>query len=161
MTFDRSSLLIKKSFLTKALSKCSLYPSLFQLSLVSILFSIFLLCLWSLRKPAEFDFVPCISFCTENILAWLRTAFCFNFENVSKWTKDAKQLAVFIVYFPLENVNKHGFFEILSSQSILLDPSSLLMKNGNGQTHLFQKETSIVDVSKYDSESAVHRCFIE
>ena len=75
--------------------------------------------------------------------------------------KDAKQLAVFIVYFPLENVNKHGFFEILSSQSILLDPSSLLMKNGNGQTHLFQKETSIVDVSKYDSESAVHRCFKE
>ena len=47
----RSSILIRKSLLTNALSKCGLYSSLFQLSLASTLFSIFLLCLCILRKP--------------------------------------------------------------------------------------------------------------
>lgn len=94
------------------------------------------------------------------VSAFVQQLLWHNFQNILKSTKYAKHVAD-ITYFLHENVNKHGFFEILSSQSILLDPSSLLMKNGNGQTHLFQKETSIVDVSKYDSESAVHRCFKE
>ena len=52
--------------------------------------------------------------------------------------KYAKQLAILTAielvignYFPLENVNKHGFLEILSQQSILLVLSFLCMKNGN------------------------------
>ena len=36
-----------------------------------------------------------------------------------------------MVYFPLENVNKNGFFEILSPQSILLDASFPRMKSAN------------------------------
>ena len=54
------------------------------------------------------------------------------YQNVSKLKKDAKQLTV-IVYFPLENVNKHDFFEILSPQSILLVSSFPYMKSGNIQ----------------------------
>ena len=34
-------------------------------------------------------------------------------------------------YFPLENVNKHGFFETLSPHSILLVPSFPPMKSAN------------------------------
>ena len=36
-----------------------------------------------------------------------------------------------MAYFPLENVNKHGYFQILSPQSILLDLSFPRMKGGN------------------------------
>ena len=98
MAFRRSSLLIRQSFLTNTLSNCDLYSSLFQLSLASILFSISQLGLCIVRKPAVFDFF---------------TYKCI--ENVLKLTKNAKQLAD-ITCFPLENVNKYGFFEILSSQ---------------------------------------------
>ena len=114
MTFRRSSLLIRKSFLTNALSNCGLYTILFQLSLASILFSIFLLCLCIVRKPAVFDFITCLSFCKEIIVAYQRRAESFycSFENVLKLTRDPKQLAA-ITYFSLENVNKHDFFEIL------------------------------------------------
>ena len=76
-----SLVLIRKSFLIN--------PSLF-----SILFSIFLLCLCILRNPAVFDFITCVSFCTEIIIAQ---------------RKRAEPLAV-IAYFPLENVNKYDFF---------------------------------------------------
>ena len=36
-----------------------------------------------------------------------------------------------ITYFPLEKVNKHGFIETMSPQSILLVPSFPRMKSGN------------------------------
>ena len=52
--------------------------------------------------------------------------------------KYAKQLAILTAielvignYFPLKNVNKHGFLEILSQQSIVLVLSFLCMKSGN------------------------------
>ena len=64
---SRSSLLIRKSFLTNALSKSSLYPSLFQLFIASILLNIFLLCLCIVRKPVVFDFITCPSFRTKII----------------------------------------------------------------------------------------------
>ena len=129
MTFRRSSLLIRKSLLTNALSKW-LYPSLFQLSLASILFSIFLFCLSILRKPAVY--ITCVSFCTEIIIAYRRRAepFHCNSENISNLRKDTKQPAI-IVYFLLENVNKHGYFQILFPQLILLVPSFPRMKSGN------------------------------
>ena len=111
MAFCRSSLLVRKSFLTNALDKCALYPSLFQLSLASILFSIFLVSLH----------------CCKVVKA---QPFHCNFENVSKLIKDAKQLAV-IVYFLSENVKKVGFFQILSPQSVFLVPSYPSMKSGN------------------------------
>ena len=132
MAFRRSSLLIRQSFLTNTLSNCDLYSSLFQLSLVSILFSISQLGLCIVRKPAAFDFFTCLGFWKEVIVAYRRRAepFHFSFENVLKLTKNAKQLAD-ITCFLLENVNKHGFFEILSSQSILLVPSSPRMKSSN------------------------------
>ena len=57
MTFRMSSLLIKKSFLTNALRKCVFYSSLFQLSLASILFSIFLLCLYIVKNPVVINFI--------------------------------------------------------------------------------------------------------
>ena len=38
---------------------------------------------------------------------------------------------ILVHYFPLENANKHGFFEILSPQSILLVSSFPRMKSGN------------------------------
>ena len=68
----------------------------------------------------------------EIIVAYRRKAepFHCSFENVLKLMKDAKQLAD-ITYFPLENVDKHGFFEILSLQSILLVLSFPRMKSGN------------------------------
>ena len=114
------------------MSNCGLCSSLLQLSLASILFSIFLLCLCIVRKPAVFDFISCLGFCEEIIVAYRRRTepFHSSFENVLKLTKDAKQLAD-ITSFPLENVNKHGFFEILSPQSILLVPSFPRMKSGN------------------------------
>ena len=56
-------ILIRKFFLTSALSNCSFYSSLFQLSLAIILFSIFLPYLCIVRKPAVFDFISCLSFC--------------------------------------------------------------------------------------------------
>ena len=130
MAFRMSSLSIRKSLLTNALSICGLYSSLFQLSLARILFSIFLLCLCIVKKPAVFDFVTCLGFCKEIIIAYQRRAeplYC-SFENLLKLTKDVKQL---ITYFLLENVNKHGFSEILSPQLILLVPSFLCMKSGN------------------------------
>ena len=130
MAFHMSSLSIRKSLLTNALSICGLYSSLFQLSLARILFSIFLLCLCIVKKPAVFDFVTCLGFCKEIIIAYQRRAeplYC-SFENLLKLTKDVKQL---ITYFLLENVNKHGFSEILSPQLILLVPSFLRMKSGN------------------------------
>ena len=130
MAFRMSSLSIRKSLLTNALSICGLYSSLFQLSLAWILFSIFLLCLCIVKKPAVFDFVTCLGFCKEIIIAYQRRAeplYC-SFENLLKLTKDVKQL---ITYFLLENVNKHGFSEILSPQLILLVPSFLRMKSGN------------------------------
>ena len=61
---------------------------------LSILFSIFLLCLCILRNSAVFDFITCVSFCTEIII---------------EQRKRAEPLA-FIAYFPLENVNRYGFF---------------------------------------------------
>ena len=76
-----SLVLIRKSFLIN--------PSLF-----SILFSIFLLFLCILRNPAVFDFITCVSFCTEIIKAQRRRA---------------ESLTV-IDYFPLENIIKYGFF---------------------------------------------------
>ena len=55
MTFHMSSLvLIRKYFLIK--------PSLF-----SILFSIFLLCLYIHRNTAIFNFITCVSFCIETV----------------------------------------------------------------------------------------------
>ena len=36
-----------------------------------------------------------------------------------------------MLYFPLENAHKRGFFEILSPQSIFLVPNSPRMKSGN------------------------------
>ena len=105
---------------------------LFQLSLTSTLFSMFLLCLCIVRKPEVFDFITCLSFYKKIIVAYRRRAVPFHcsFENVLKLSKDAKQPAD-INYFPLENVNKHGFFEILSPQSILLVPSFQRMKSSN------------------------------
>ena len=131
MAFRRSSLLIRKSFF----DQCSeqLWPSsLFQLYLARNLFSSLLTGLCIVRKPAVFDFITCVSFCEEIIVAYQRRAepFHCSFENVLKLTKDVKQLAD-ITYFLLENVNKHGFFEILSRQSILLVPSFPHMKRGN------------------------------
>ena len=41
--------------------------------------------------------------------------------------ENAKQLAA-IFYFLLDHVNKHGFYKILSQQSILLVPSFLHMQ---------------------------------
>ena len=130
MAFRRSSLLIRKSFLTNALNNCGLYSSLFQLSLASILLHTFLLRI--VRKPAVFDFITCLSFYKEISVAYWRRAepFHCSFQNEIKFTKDAIQLAD-ITYFPLENVNKHGFFEILSPQSILLASSFPRMKSGN------------------------------
>ena len=124
MLFRRSSLFIRKLFLINALSNCDFYSSLLQLSLASILFSIFLLCLCIVRKPAVFDFITSLSFCKEIIVEYRRRAepFYCSFENVLKLTKEGKHLA-YMTFFPLENVNKHGFFEILSPQSILLVPS--------------------------------------
>ena len=61
---------------------------------LSILFSIFLLCLCILRNSAVFDFITCVSFCTEIII---------------EQRKRAEPLA-FIAYFQLENANKYGFF---------------------------------------------------
>ena len=115
MAFYRSSLLISKFFLINALSKCSLYPSLFHLSLTSMLFSIFLLCFCILRKPVVFDFIIRVNFFKRNYHSITKKsrAFYYNFEYVSKLRKDAKQLAT-IVCFSLENINKHGFFQILS-----------------------------------------------
>ena len=63
-------------------------------SLFSILFNIFLLSLCILKNPAVFDFITRVSFCTEIIIAQ---------------RKRAEALAV-IAYFPVENVNKYGFF---------------------------------------------------
>ena len=74
MIFGWSSLLVRKSFVTNPLSKCCLYPSLSQLFLASILFSIVLLCLCILRKPAVFYFMNCVSFCKEIIIAKQRRA---------------------------------------------------------------------------------------
>ena len=124
MLFCRSSLFIRKLLLTNALSNCGFYSSLFQSSLASILFSIFLLCLCIVRKPVVFDFITSLSFCKEIIVEYRRRAepFHYSFENVLKLTKEGKQLA-YMTYLPLENVNKHGVFEILSPQSILLVPS--------------------------------------
>ena len=132
MAFRRSSLLTRKSFLTNAPSNCGVYSSLFQLYLASILFITFLLCLSIVRKRAVFDFVTCLSFCKESIVGYRRRAEPFHgsFENVLKLAKDAKQLAD-ITYFVLENVNKLGFFEMLSPQSILLVPSFPRMKSSN------------------------------
>ena len=62
MAFRRSSVLMWKSFLISALSNCGLFSSLFQLFLASILFSIFLLCLCVVRKPAVFGFIICLRF---------------------------------------------------------------------------------------------------
>ena len=82
MTFHMSSLvLIRKSFLIN--------PSLF-----SILFNNFLLCLYILRNLVVFDFITCVSFCTEIIIIE---------------RKRAEPLAA-IAYFPLQNVKKYGFF---------------------------------------------------
>ena len=132
MAFRRSSLLIRKSFLTSTLSNCGFYFNLFQLSLASILFSIFLLCLRIVRKSAAFDFITCFSFCKEIIVAHWRRAELFHrsIKNVLKLTNDAKQLAD-ITCFQLENVNTHGFFEILSPQSILLVSNFPHMKSFN------------------------------
>ena len=117
MAFRRSSLLIRKSFLTYALSNCSLYSSFFQLSSASTLFSI---------GDQVLILLPVLVF-KEIIVAYRRRAepFHCSFENVLKLTKDD------ITYFLLENVNKHGFFEILSPQSILLVSSFPRMKSGN------------------------------
>ena len=61
MTFHMSSLaLTRKSFLIN--------PIYFS-GLFSILFSIFLLCLDIHRNPAVFDFITCVRFCTEIIIA--------------------------------------------------------------------------------------------
>ena len=84
--------------------------------LFSILFSVFLLCLCIVRKPAVFDFITCLSFCKEPIVA-----ISLQFWKCIKLAKEVKQLAD-ITYFPLENVNKHNFFEILSPPSILIVP---------------------------------------
>ena len=133
MAFRKSSLLIRKSFLVNALSNYGLYLSLLQLSLASIFFSIFLLCLCIVRKPVVFDFITCFGFCKKIILAYQRRAepFYCSFENVLKLTKDAKQLAD-ITYCLPENVIKHGFFEISFPKSILLVPIFLSIKSGNG-----------------------------
>ena len=148
MAFCRSSLLIRKPFLTNSLSNCDLYSSLFQLFLASILFSVFLLCPCIVRKPAVFDFITCLSFCKEIIIAYWRRAepFHCSFENVLKLTKDAKQLAD-ITYFSLQNINRHGFFKILSlpPQSVLVVPSFLRMNSGNGS----RKTKSTFLLNKY------------
>ena len=86
MTFHMSSqVLIMKSFLIN--------PSLLQWSFK---YSLYYLpfCLSVLKNSPVFDFITCVSFCPEMIIA-LRSR--------------AEPLAV-IAYFPLENVNKHGFF---------------------------------------------------
>ena len=70
----RSLLVIKKSFLANTLRNFGLYSSLFQLSLASILFIVFLLCLCIVRKPAVFDFITCLSFCKQIIVAYRRRA---------------------------------------------------------------------------------------
>ena len=103
---------------------------LFQLSLPKILFSMFLLCLRIVRKPTVFDFITCLSFYNEIIVAYRRRAepFHCSFENALKLSKDD------VTFFPLENVSKDGFFEILSPQSILLVPSFPRMKNSNSVT---------------------------
>ena len=103
---------------------------LFQLSLPKILFSMFLLCLRIVRKPAVFDFITCLSFYNEIIVAYQRTAepFHCSFENALKLLKDD------VTFFPLENVSKDDFFEILSPQSILLVSSFPRMKNSNSVT---------------------------
>ena len=118
--------------MTNALSNCGLYSSLFQLSLHSILFSIFMLCLCIVRKPTVFDFITYFSFCEEFVVAYQirERQFHCSFENVLKLTKDAKQL-VDITYFPLENVNNRSLVENLFSQSILLVPCFLHMKSSN------------------------------
>ena len=59
MRFHWFSLLIRKSFLSSALTKCGI---LSNLSLASLFFSIFLLCFCILRKPAIFDFITNISY---------------------------------------------------------------------------------------------------
>ena len=86
MTFHMSSIvLIRKSFLINP-------------SFVSILFSIFLLCLCILRNPDVFK---------KSL--WHR---CFPMNFAKIWwllLKRAKPLAV-IAFFPLVNLNKYGFF---------------------------------------------------
>ena len=57
MTFCRFSLLIRESFFINALRKCVFYSSLFQLPLASILFSIFLLCLYIVKNPVVINFI--------------------------------------------------------------------------------------------------------
>ena len=152
MTFDRSSLCryysMMTSFLSNALSKFGFYPSLFQLSLAGILFSIFLLYFWILREPAVFDFNICVNFCIKLIIALRRRAepFHYNFKNVSKlthlflmhlfstpenrkvfwsfqgvvigcignkWVNQIYTTTSCHTQF-LKNVNKPGFFQILS-----------------------------------------------
>ena len=107
MTFHMSSLVIRKSFWS--------IPVYFS-GLFSILLSIFLLCLSILRNPTVFDLSPVSVFK----------------QKLSQHNKEEQSTQVAVVaYFPLDSVNKQGFFEILSPQSILLVPSFSRMKSGN------------------------------
>ena len=97
----------------------------------SILPLVFSCCVSVLLGSLQYWFITCLGFCAEIIVASRRRAepFHCNFENVLKLTKDTKQLAD-ITYFLLEDLNKQGFFEILSPQWIVLVPSFLCMTTG-------------------------------
>ena len=60
MAFYRSSLLVRKSISPILRANAPFIPVLFQLSLASIRFGIFLMCLSIVRKLVVFDFISCV-----------------------------------------------------------------------------------------------------
>ena len=82
-----------------------------------------------------------------------------NEEEQSHQQQQQQPLAV-IAYFPFENVTKHGFFYILSPQSILLVPSFPRMKSGNCLTFVVEvsigkREMLFGDVQRKNSATQI------